>query len=192
MFLSHAGYLTIPTIITFCRIMLTPFLVGAILSAEWKTAFVLLISIAFSDFLDGYLARRWSQTTRFGGLLDAIADKICLISLYTSFMIQSEVLGIPSYFTGAVLIRDGILILGGIFFVCVVQKPEIIRPTFMGKLSLAAQVTFIGLLIFLKACALEAPLMVSISMGAVGYVLAYSFIEYLWIAFRYFSPQGTV
>ncbi|MBU3827015.1 MAG: CDP-diacylglycerol--glycerol-3-phosphate 3-phosphatidyltransferase [Candidatus Anaerobiospirillum merdipullorum] len=70
---------TFPNILTFIRVLLIPVFVGLF---YWPTprsnmlaAFVFILA-ALTDLLDGYLARRLQQTTKFGAFLDPVADKI--------------------------------------------------------------------------------------------------------------------
>jgi len=79
----------IPTMLTWLRILLIPVFVivfylptdpqrfGAI-PAHWVnvTATVIFAVAAITDWLDGYLARRWQQTSSFGAFLDPVADKL--------------------------------------------------------------------------------------------------------------------
>ncbi len=69
----------IPTWLTLFRIVLIPFFVLAFyLPFQWAPLACALIFIvaAFTDWFDGFLARRWKQTTRFGAFLDPVADKV--------------------------------------------------------------------------------------------------------------------
>ncbi|PKO45704.1 MAG: CDP-diacylglycerol--glycerol-3-phosphate 3-phosphatidyltransferase [Betaproteobacteria bacterium HGW-Betaproteobacteria-22] len=79
----------IPTMLTWLRIILIPVFViifylptnpqefGAI-PAHWVnvTATIIFAVAALTDWLDGYLARRWNQTSSFGAFLDPVADKL--------------------------------------------------------------------------------------------------------------------
>jgi len=74
---------TLPNIITLARIDLTP--VVALLpfiQGYWPKviAFIVFLIAAFSDLLDGYLARRYNTTSELGILLDPIADKLLLFA----------------------------------------------------------------------------------------------------------------
>ena len=79
----------IPTMLTWLRILLIPVFVGvfylpsdpknlASLPAHWVnfTATAIFAIAAFTDWLDGYLARRLNQTSAFGAFLDPVADKL--------------------------------------------------------------------------------------------------------------------
>ncbi len=75
--------LTIPNVLTLLRLLAAPgvgvmFLYFARPWADWL-AFFLFVGAAVTDFVDGYLARRWKQETRFGSMLDPIADKAMVV-----------------------------------------------------------------------------------------------------------------
>jgi len=69
----------IPNILTFLRILLIPFFIAAFyLPWEWSrevSAFLFALA-AFTDWLDGFLARRWSEVSALGAFLDPVADKL--------------------------------------------------------------------------------------------------------------------
>ena len=71
--------LNIPTWLTLLRVVMIPFFVLAFyLPFYWAPLVCALIFIlaAVTDWFDGFLARRWKQTTRFGAFLDPVADKV--------------------------------------------------------------------------------------------------------------------
>ncbi len=75
--------LNIPNILTILRLFAAPgvaimFLYFSRPWADWF-ALVLFVSAALTDFVDGYLARAWKQESRFGAMLDPIADKAMVI-----------------------------------------------------------------------------------------------------------------
>lgn len=71
--------LNIPTFLTLFRVALIPlFIICFYLPFQWSgivTASIFLLA-AVTDWLDGFLARRWNQTTPFGAFLDPVADKV--------------------------------------------------------------------------------------------------------------------
>ena len=69
----------IPTLLTLFRVILIPFFVLAFyLPFNWAPFVCALIfcCAAVTDWFDGYLARRWNQSTRFGAFLDPVTDKV--------------------------------------------------------------------------------------------------------------------
>ncbi|WP_457914683.1 CDP-diacylglycerol--glycerol-3-phosphate 3-phosphatidyltransferase [Candidatus Hartigia pinicola] len=69
----------IPTCLTFFRVLLIPFFVLAFylpLNLGLFVSALIFIIAAITDWFDGYLARLWKQTTKFGAFLDPVADKV--------------------------------------------------------------------------------------------------------------------
>ena len=75
--------LNLPTALTLLRIAMIPVFAGAFL-LPWRwagPASALLFALAaVTDWLDGYLARRLNQTSRFGAFLDPVADKLMVVT----------------------------------------------------------------------------------------------------------------
>jgi cardiolipin synthase (CMP-forming) len=74
-------FLTIPTIMTWARIVAIPLIIGVYyleldLPTKNLISTVLFVVFALTDWLDGYLARKLNQTSAFGAFLDPVADKI--------------------------------------------------------------------------------------------------------------------
>ncbi|MFN6986636.1 MAG: CDP-alcohol phosphatidyltransferase family protein, partial [Rhizobium oryzihabitans] len=78
----------IPNLLTYARILAVPVIVlcfyveGKLESSDFArwTALWLFIIASLTDFLDGYLARIWNQTSNIGRMLDPIADKLLVAS----------------------------------------------------------------------------------------------------------------
>ncbi|MES2537261.1 MAG: CDP-diacylglycerol--glycerol-3-phosphate 3-phosphatidyltransferase [Pseudomonadota bacterium] len=76
--------LNIPILLTWLRVALIPLMVGVFyLPEEWLGPFdpgiasaAIFIIAAITDWLDGFLARRWNETSAFGAFLDPVADKL--------------------------------------------------------------------------------------------------------------------
>lgn len=84
--------LNLPTYLTLLRIVLIPVLV-ILFYLPWKGAHVasaLVFMVAgFTDWLDGYLARKLSLTTRFGAFLDPVADKL-MVAVALVLIVQAD------------------------------------------------------------------------------------------------------
>lgn len=97
---------TMANILTLVRLFLAPlFLVFLLTSTPWSitTAVILFIIGAFTDYLDGYMARRMGEFTEHGAFLDPLADKILTTSAFVGFYI----LGImPLWMLIVIVVRD--------------------------------------------------------------------------------------
>lgn len=141
--------ITFSTIVTLVRILLVPFIIIAMVMQHWGTAFLLFLVASFTDVLDGNIARWFNQRTFLGACLDPIADKILLISCFTTLAFaQSPLFGIPIWFVLLVLIKDMIVVFGsvGLF---IIKRHLDVAPTVLGKATTLVQICFI---IWLFAC----------------------------------------
>lgn len=104
--------LTIPNVLSFLRIATVPLFVWLLLGPReaWSDLAALLILglSAFTDWLDGYLARRWNQISRVGQLLDPIADRLYIVATVVAFVVRDI---IPWWFAGLIILRDVVLAL---------------------------------------------------------------------------------
>ncbi|MGN6101789.1 MAG: CDP-diacylglycerol--glycerol-3-phosphate 3-phosphatidyltransferase [Devosia sp.] len=80
--------LTLPNLLTYGRIVAIPIIVILIVTGypalRW-VGLILYLAAAVSDFFDGYLARRWGQSSALGRMLDPIADKLLVGALIVTF-----------------------------------------------------------------------------------------------------------
>jgi cardiolipin synthase (CMP-forming) len=89
----------IPNYLTIFRVILIPFLLISFYleKGEIKTisTFIFLIA-SISDFLDGYLSRKWSVQSRFGAMLDPIADKLLVATALCLIITEETWLVLPT------------------------------------------------------------------------------------------------
>lgn len=104
--------LTIPNILSFGRLALVPVFLWLLLVPRetWSDLLALFILglSAFTDWLDGYLARRWNQITRVGQLLDPVADRLYIVATVVAFVLRDI---IPLWFALLIVARDVVLAL---------------------------------------------------------------------------------
>jgi cardiolipin synthase len=92
-----------------------------------------------SDFLDGYLARRLKQRSRFGMFLDPIADKVLLSSCFLTLAMTDQ---ISWWVSGLVLARDAGIIITVVVLVLTTTMRQF-PPSILGKLNTVVQLAAI-------------------------------------------------
>ena len=80
----------IPNFLTSLRILFTPIVIYLGLTNHYWTLIIVVGMISFTDFLDGFLARKWKVTSELGAKLDTIADKMLAISLLILLVIKNH------------------------------------------------------------------------------------------------------
>lgn len=133
----HDGVmLNLANCLTLFRIVTIPiFLEFLAYQFYWEALLVFAIG-GFTDFLDGFVARRMNQQTALGAYLDPVADKLLVI---TSFIMLGSIGGIPIWLTVIVVARDILIVLGyGIIYLLVEERLQV-RPTQVGKWSTTLQ-----------------------------------------------------
>ena len=111
------------------------------------TIYILML---ISDILDGYLARKNSEVTRFGTLLDPLADKILITSaclLLASERGHVEGFHLPTIIVVFIVGRDVILLIGLIIVYFITSKLYVIPPILTGKIAGRTQLTMILLIL---------------------------------------------
>nr|WP_082510002.1 CDP-alcohol phosphatidyltransferase family protein [Leifsonia sp. Leaf325] len=71
---------TVPNVLSMLRLVLVPFFLGYLIVGDYIAALVILVVSSFTDFLDGFIARRFNQISRLGQLLDPAADRLYLFA----------------------------------------------------------------------------------------------------------------
>ena len=135
--------MSIPNIITLGRILLVPVIIWAIASNQMEIAFAIFIVAGVSDAVDGFLAKRFNMTSELGALLDPLADKALLVSIYMALGIWGAV---PRWIVILVVSRD-IMIVGAVIVSWLYGKPIPMKPLMVSKLNTVAQVGFAALVL---------------------------------------------
>jgi CDP-diacylglycerol--glycerol-3-phosphate 3-phosphatidyltransferase len=157
----------IPNILTLLRIVLIPILVVVFyLPVEWARPGCASIFglAALTDLLDGYLARRWSQTSPFGAFLDPVADKL-MVAVALLLLLESDptpLLAVPA----AVIIGREITISALREWMAELGARAKVAVSMVGKVKTAMQMIAILLLIY------QYPLL-GLPIYTLGYVLLY-------------------
>jgi cardiolipin synthase len=137
--------MSIPNIITIARILMVPLTVWLIISQDYLLAFLVFIAAGVSDGVDGFIARRYHLKSELGAMLDPLADKLLLVSIYVTLGFQDV---FPAWLVILVVTRD-VLIVGGVLVNQIMDKPMKMRPLLISKVNTAGQILLAG--VFLAA-----------------------------------------
>lgn len=147
------GLFTWPNIITFGRLCAVPAAVWLMLQHRLDIAFMVFVGAGISDAVDGWLARVLRARSLLGSILDPIADKALLVSVYVTL---AAIGVLPDWLAILVVFRD-LLIVGGVVLLVVLGQPPTIRPLLVSKLNTVMQIGLAALALFLAGFRLEAP-----------------------------------
>ncbi|MBN9661288.1 MAG: CDP-diacylglycerol--glycerol-3-phosphate 3-phosphatidyltransferase [Acidobacteria bacterium] len=143
--------MNIPNALTLLRIFFVPMLVAVLVQDDSVyqifgfnltndiVALLIFLSAAFTDLLDGYLARRWNQITTVGMLLDPIADKLLISAALISLV---QVHRVPGWM--AVLIIGREFAVSGLRSIAA-SEGYTIQASDLGKTKMVSQVVAISL-----------------------------------------------
>ena len=141
--------LNLPTYLTLLRIVLIPVL-AALFYLPWQGAHVacaLVFMVAgFTDWLDGYLARKLGLTTRFGAFLDPVADKL-MVAVTLVLIVQAD----PSPFVAiaaAIIVGREITIASLREWMAEIGQRKKVEVSQLGKWKTTAQMVSITMLLF--------------------------------------------
>jgi cardiolipin synthase len=145
---SAVGRLTsLPNLLTLGRIVAIPVVVGLLYwdvpAARW-TAFGLFVAAAFTDWLDGKLARAWGQVSPLGRFLDPIADKLLVAAVIVMLVGQGDVTGLTVLAAVVILCRE-ILVSGLREYLAELSVPMPVSK--LAKWKTAVQLAALSLLI---------------------------------------------
>ncbi|WP_461189648.1 CDP-alcohol phosphatidyltransferase family protein [Arthrobacter sp. Z4-13] len=105
---DHDRIVTIPNLLTVVRFMGVPLFIWLVLGQkEYGAAVVVLAVMGCTDWIDGYVARRFDQASKLGRVLDPIADRLALIAVAVTLVIAGVVHWL---YLAALLIPDAVLL----------------------------------------------------------------------------------
>lgn len=136
-----AGFaLTIPNAITLARLFAVPIAVWLILDGRYALAFWVFLAAGVSDALDGYIAKRFDSRSRLGALLDPLADKALLTSVYVALALSNQ---LPGWLVVLVVLRDA-LIIAGFLLIQATAAPRRFEPLYISKVNTLLQIALVG------------------------------------------------
>ena len=176
---AGAYSLSIPNLITLARILLVPVVVWAIASHQMLFAFLLFAAAGVSDAVDGFLAKRFGMASDLGRYLDPLADKVLIVAIYISLGIAEA---LPRWLVILVVSRD-LLIVGGVIFSWLIDKPVSVKPHPVSKLNTAFQLVLVALVLAALGFNFDPGIWQTITTAAVAALTLASVAVYLreWV-----------
>jgi cardiolipin synthase (CMP-forming) len=178
---ASGGLLSLPNLITLTRLCAVPLAFWLVIVHDLATAFGLFLAAGASDAVDGWLARRAGGASRLGAVLDPVADKALLVTMYVTLAAVGE---LPSWVATLVVFRD-VVIVGGVVVLGLLGLPIAIRPLFISKVNTLLQIVLVALVLFLAGFGLAAPAadaaILALTWAVAASTLA-SGIAYVWRA----------
>ena len=135
--------MSLPNIISLCRLLSVPVAVYLILHDYMTAAFWLFVAAGVSDAVDGYLAKRLGMASILGSYLDPIADKVLLVGVYITL---GQAGHLPSWLVIMVVFRD-LIIVGGVVLLHISNDGVRMRPLLVSKMNTVAQIALIALVL---------------------------------------------
>lgn len=149
--MARSAY-NLPNILTYARILAVPlivvcfFLEGRLQSsdfARWLSLAIFVVA-SLTDFLDGYLARKWKQTSNIGRMLDPIADKLVVSVVLLLLAAEGSIAG-WSLWAGVIILCREILVSGLREYLASLEVS--VPVTWLAKWKTAIQLVAIGFLL---------------------------------------------
>jgi cardiolipin synthase len=126
----------VANLLTVVRLCLAVPIVLLVMSGDFPLAAALFLIAALSDGLDGFIAKRFSGVTPFGTVLDPIADKVLMASLFVTLAFMGH---LPVWIVALVLARDVLIVLGTLALRLIAGEFRV-EPLLVGKASTLMQI----------------------------------------------------
>ena len=169
--------LNLPTLLTLSRIAVIPvFILIFFFKTDWsyQVCTWLFVIAAVTDWLDGYLARKYKQTSRFGAFLDPVADKLMITVVLVLLVANNPVTSASTrmIFSTELLAFMSIIIIGREIMISALREwmaeageRSKVAVSIIGKIKTAAQLVALPFMIY------KYPLFGVIPVAEIGFVL---------------------
>ncbi|MEO7572027.1 MAG: CDP-alcohol phosphatidyltransferase family protein [Acidimicrobiales bacterium] len=173
--------LTIPNVITLVRLSLLPVFLWLLFARDDRAnAAWLLAALGTTDFLDGYIARRFHQVSDLGKVLDPVADRLLFFVGVGGILVDGSV---PVWFAIAVLVREGLV--AGATLGLAAMGARRIDVTWFGKAA-----TFDLMIAFPLFLASESTLGWADAAETAAYVFGIPGLLLAWYSAALYVPMG--
>lgn len=180
--------LSLPNAITLARLLSVPVCIWLLLGGRYGTAFWVFVAAGVSDALDGFIAKRFDMASPLGAVLDPLADKALLVSVYVVMGIEGLVV---AWLVILIAFRD-VMILGGAVVQRLFANRLPLPPTLLSKANTVAQIVLAAALLGEYGLSVDLGMALDVLVWIVAATTAASFIGYLvaWVALMTAPPAG--
>jgi cardiolipin synthase (CMP-forming) len=158
------------------RLLLVPLAIWLILRHRYGAAFWIFVVAGVSDALDGFIAKHFDRRTRLGALLDPIADKALLVSVYVALGLANQLW--PSLVI-LVVFRD-VLIVGGFLLIQAFAVPKRYDPLYISKINTGLQLVLVAFVLAKLGLAADWDNLSDVLSYAVIATTVLSGLSYIW------------
>lgn len=137
---------TIPNVITYIRIALVFPILYCLFEEKIILTIIFFVIAAVSDFIDGYIARKFNQKSEVGSIIDPFADRLLLNSTLITLGAKGW---IPNILWITVMLRDIILCIDSLYIFCTTHLLEA-KPSLYGKTCTLFQIFTVVLVLIDK------------------------------------------
>jgi cardiolipin synthase (CMP-forming) len=180
----------IPNLITAFRILLVAPIAVALAEDQLQTAIVLFGVAAVSDAADGFLAKRFGWQTELGAVLDPVADKLLLATVFITLAYLKLV---PLWLMAAAVARDVVIVTGALLYRWCLG-PLSVRPSIVSKFNTLCQAAFILAVVARQKFSVPPDWVVTMLGALVFVTVAVSGIDYVLIygrrALNFATPRA--
>lgn len=143
--------MNIPNVISCLRLAATPCTIISIIYSpphyRWLPL-VIFLCAAFTDAIDGYIARHFNMQTRLGNFLDPLADKTLILSTLITLQFASGYeIKMPLWVLIIIVSKD-ILIIMWLFISLMMRSDIVIEPNILGKITSGLQMVLVAFLLY--------------------------------------------
>ncbi len=190
--------MNLPTALTWLRIVLIPVFVGVYYLPDawltpamrnWTGMWVFAIA-AITDWLDGWLARRWNQTTAFGAFLDPVADKLMVAAalMVLVWLDRAEA------WLAMIIIGREIAISALREWMAQLGQQQSVAVALIGKIKTGAQMTAIIALLLYEPLipGIPTPILGTVALWVAAILTLWSMVHYLKLAAPHFAAEPKV
>jgi CDP-diacylglycerol--glycerol-3-phosphate 3-phosphatidyltransferase/cardiolipin synthase len=188
--------INIPILLTWLRIVAIPIFVAVYylpdtwlspVAKNW-TAMGIFSAAAITDWLDGYLARKWGETSAFGAFLDPVADKL----MVTAALILLVQLGRAEAYLAIIIIGREIAISALREWMAQLGKTKNVAVAFIGKVKTGSQMTAIIALLLWEPIipGVSTPILGTVALWVAAILTLWSMFHYLRLAAPHFGVDA--